>query len=67
MLSIAIQFGLTKGRYPEKSVRIMLNLLQNAKTNDESETYLKIHLLIKQLKEEEEHIVSVFNKCLLLI
>ena len=26
----SIQFGLTKGRYPEKSVRIVLNLLKNA-------------------------------------
>ena len=34
--SAAIQFGLTKGRYPEKSVRIMLNLLNNAKANAES-------------------------------
>ena len=33
--SAAIQFGLTKGRYPEKSVRIMLNLLTNAKANAE--------------------------------
>ena len=34
--SAAIQFGLTKGRYPEKSVRIMLNLLKNAKANAET-------------------------------
>ena len=33
--SAAIQFGLTKGRYPEKSVRLMLNLLQNARANAE--------------------------------
>ena len=34
--SAAIQFGLTKGRYQEKSVRIMLNLLKNAKANAET-------------------------------
>ena len=34
--SAAIQFGLTKGRYPEKSVRIMLYLLKNAKANAET-------------------------------
>ena len=34
--SAAIQFGLTKGRYPEKSVRIMLNLINNAKANAET-------------------------------
>ena len=33
--SSAIQFGLTKGRFPEKSVKLMLNLLQNARANAE--------------------------------
>lgn len=31
----AIQFGLTKGRWPEKSVRIVLGLLQNVVANAE--------------------------------
>jgi large subunit ribosomal protein L17e len=31
----AIQFGLTKGRWPEKSVKIILSLLQNALANAE--------------------------------
>ena len=31
----AIQFGLTKGRWPEKSVRIILSLLQNVLANAE--------------------------------
>ena len=29
--SAAIQFGLTKGRYPEKSIRIVLNLYKMPK------------------------------------
>ena len=33
--SSAIQFGLTKGRFPEKSIKLMLNLLQNARANAE--------------------------------
>lgn len=31
----ALMFGLTKGRWPEKSVKICLGLLQNAKSNAE--------------------------------
>ena len=41
----AIQFGLTKERYPEKSVRIILNLLQNA--NAESKKLNPVKLVIK--------------------
>ena len=48
--SAAIQFGLTKGRYPEKSVRIMLNLLKNAKANAET----------KKLNIEKTIIKNVF-------
>ena len=47
--SAAIQFGLTKGRYPEKSVRIMLNLLQNAKANAEAKKLNPEKLLIKNV------------------
>ena len=32
----AKEFGLTHGRWPEKSVKVLLNLLQNAKSNAES-------------------------------
>ncbi len=32
----AKEFGLTKGRWPEKSVRIVLALLKNAKSNAEA-------------------------------
>ena len=47
--SAAIQFGLTKGRYPEKSVKIMLNLLKNAKANAESKKLNVDKLLIKNV------------------
>ena len=47
--SAAIQFGLTKGRYPEKSVRIMLNLLQNAKANAEAKKLNPEKLVIKNV------------------
>jgi len=47
--SAAIQFGLTKGRYPEKSVRIMLNLLKNAKANGEVKGLKDDKILIKNV------------------
>ena len=47
--SAAIQFGLTKGRYPEKSVRIMLNLLKNAKANGEVKGLSAEKILIKNV------------------
>ena len=47
--SAAIQFGLTKGRYPEKSVKIMLNLLQNAKANAEAKKLNIEKLVIKNV------------------
>ena len=47
--SAAIQFGLTKGRYPEKSVRIMLNLLKNAKANAEVKNLNVDKLIIKNV------------------
>ena len=66
--SATIKFGLTKGRYPEKRDRIMLNLLQNTKANDEAKklnpeklVIKKMYLLIKPLKEEEELICPWFN------
>ena len=49
--SAAIQFGLTKDRYPEKSVRIMLNLIQNAKANAET----------KNLNHEKLVIICIYN------
>ena len=47
--SAAIQFGLTKGRYPEKSVRIILNLLKNAKANGEVKGLKDDKILIKNV------------------
>ena len=47
--SAAIQFGLTKGRYPEKSVRIVLNLLKNAKANAEAKKLNIDKLVIKNV------------------
>ena len=47
--SAAIQFGLTKGRYPEKSVRIVLNLLKNAKANAEAKKLNIDKLIIKNV------------------
>ena len=47
--SAAIQFGLTKGRYPEKSVRIILNLLKNAKANAEVKKISVDKLVIKNV------------------
>ena len=47
--SAAIQFGLTKGRYPEKSVRIMLNLLKNAKANAETKKLNVEKVIIKNV------------------
>ena len=47
--SAAIQFGLTKGRYPEKSVRLVLNLLQNAKSNAEAKKLNIEKLLVKNV------------------
>ena len=47
--SAAIEFGLTKGRYPEKSVKLMLNLLQNAKSNAEAKKLNIEKLVIKNV------------------
>ena len=47
--SAAIQFGLTKGRWPEKSVRLMLNLLKNAKANAETKKLNLEKLAIKNV------------------
>ncbi|MCQ2819778.1 MAG: 50S ribosomal protein L22 [archaeon] len=45
----AQQFGLTKGRWPEKSVRIVLNLLKNAIANAESKKLREENLAIKRV------------------
>ena len=42
----AQQFGLTKGRWPEKSVRIVLNLLKNAVANAESKKLKRISCVL---------------------
>ena len=45
----AIQFGLTKGRWPEKSVRIVLDLLQNVLANAEIKKLNTDKLAIKRV------------------
>jgi large subunit ribosomal protein L17e len=45
----AKQFGTTKGRWPEKSVRFILNLLKNAEANAEAKDLEKDELLIKNI------------------
>ena len=47
--SAAIQFGLTKGRYPEKSIKLVLNLLKNAKANAETKKLSVEKLVIKNV------------------
>ena len=47
--SAAIQFGLTKGRYPEKSVKLILNLLKNTRTNAEAKKLNIDKLVIKNV------------------
>ena len=47
--SSTIQFGLTKGRYLEKNVRLILNLLQNAKANAEAKKLNIEKLLVKNV------------------
>lgn len=47
--SAAIQFGLTKGRWPEKSVRYFLGLIQNAKANAEAKKLNVEKLAIKNV------------------
>ena len=47
--SAAIQFGLTKGRYPEKSVKLILNLLKNARSNAEAKKLNIDKLVIKNV------------------
>jgi len=45
----AKQFGTTKGRWPEKSVRFILNLLKNAESNAEAKDLEKDELTIKNI------------------
>ena len=45
----ALQFGLTKGRWPEKSIKIVLGLLQNAKSNAEVKKINVEKLAIKRV------------------
>ncbi len=47
--SQALQFGLTKGRWPEKSIKIVLNLLKNAVANAESKKLAVDKLAIKKV------------------
>ena len=47
--SQALQFGLTKGRWPEKSVKIVLNILKNAIANAESKKLAVDKLAIKRV------------------
>ncbi len=45
----ALQFGLTKGRWPVKSCRIMLGILQNARANAEQKRLNVDNLVIKRV------------------
>ena len=45
----AKNYGLTKGRWPEKSIKYILNLLQNAKANAESKKLNVEKLAIKRV------------------
>ena len=45
----AIQFGLTKGRWPEKSIKIVLGLLKNAAANAEAKKLDVEKLIIKKV------------------
>ena len=47
--SQAKQFGLTKGRWPEKSIKIVLGLLKNAISNAETKGLKKESLVIKKI------------------
>jgi large subunit ribosomal protein L17e len=46
----AKEWGLTKGRWPEKSVRIVLNLLQNAISNAETKRLDVDKLVVKTVQ-----------------
>ena len=45
----AIQFGLTKGRWPEKSIKIVLGLLKNAMSNAEAKKLDIEKLVVKKV------------------
>ena len=62
--SAAIQFGLTKGRYPEKSVRIILNLLRNAKANAETKSLNVDKMIIKNINLKKKYILK--NKIIII-
>jgi ribosomal protein uL22 len=47
--SQAKQFGTTKGRWPEKSVRFILRLLKNAESNAEAKDIAVEDLIIKNI------------------
>ncbi len=46
----AKEFGLTKGRWPEKSVRIVLALLKNAKSNAEAKRLNVDNVFVKNVQ-----------------
>jgi large subunit ribosomal protein L17e len=46
----AKEWGLTKGRWPEKSARLILGLLQNAKSNAETKRLNVDKLIVKDLQ-----------------
>ena len=45
----ALQFGLTKGRWPEKSIKIVLGLLKNAEANAEAKKLDVETLVVKKV------------------
>ena len=46
----AKEFGMTKGRWPEKSVKIILSLLQNAKSNAEAKRLDVENVIVKNVQ-----------------
>jgi large subunit ribosomal protein L17e len=46
----AKEWGLTKGRWPEKSVRLLLNLLKNAQSNAETKRLNVDKLVVKDVQ-----------------
>ena len=65
----ALQFGLTKGRWPEKSIKIVLGLLKNAEANAEAKKLdveklvvkkvIKTLILLKKIMLTVKHILTI--------
>lgn len=60
----AKQFGTTKGRWPEKSVRFILNLIKNAEANAEAKDLEKEELTIKNIVVQQAPVSAPDSSCL---